>query len=148
MGSQEGHVGSGLNGRPCGGVLEFESSMERRAFLNSLIEKVAESPAPSRELFAEVWFATTGKQNPDIKGRFAVLMDAKAWTEAARITVACALPDWRVVTKATRGAGEALMLPPDHLGIVPEGSSGTVRHLGGAALAILQAMLEAKAASQ
>ncbi|MFK5600299.1 hypothetical protein ACFZ8E_25360 [Methylobacterium sp. HMF5984] len=56
--------------------------MDRRALLNSLVEKVAESPAPSRELFAEVWFATTGKQHPDIKGRFAVLMDAKAWTEA------------------------------------------------------------------
>ncbi|TXM67405.1 hypothetical protein FV226_22025 [Methylobacterium sp. WL12] len=42
--------------------------MDRRALLNSLIEKAAESPAPSRELFAEVWFATTGTQHPDIKG--------------------------------------------------------------------------------
>lgn len=122
--------------------------MDRNAHFNSLIEKVADSPAPSRELFAEVWFATTGKQHPDIKGRFAVLMDAKAWTEAALITVACALPDWRVVTKASCGAGEALMLPPDHLGGVPERSGDTLRHAGGAALAILQAMLVAKAAAR
>ena len=118
--------------------------MDRSALLNSLIEKVADAPAPSRELFAEVWFATTGKQHPDIKGRFAVLMDAKAWTEVALITVACALPDWRVVTKASRGACEALMLPPDHLGAVPKRSGDTVRHAGGASLAILQAMLAAK----
>ena len=122
--------------------------MDRHALLNNLIEKVAESPAPSRELFAEVWFATTSKQHPDIKGRFAVLMEAKAWIEAALITVACALPDWRVVTKASRGAGEALMLPPDHVGGVPDGSSDTVRHPGGAALAILQAMLIAWARSR
>ena len=115
------------------------------AHLNSLIEQVADAPAPSRELFAEVWFATTGKQHPDIKGRFAVLMEAKAWTEAALLTVACALPDWRVVTKASRGAGEALMLPPDQVGGVPEGSSDTGSHPGGTALAILQAMLMAKA---
>lgn len=119
--------------------------MDRSARFNSLIERVSDAPAPSRELFAEVWFATTGKQHPDIKGRFAVLMDANAWTEAALITVACALPDWRVVTKATRGACEALMLPPDHVGIVPERFSDTVRHPGGGALAILQAMLVAKA---
>ncbi|MCJ2078844.1 hypothetical protein MKK68_24935 [Methylobacterium sp. E-016] len=118
--------------------------MDRAARLNSLIERVADAPAPSRELFAEVWFATTGKQHPDIKGRFAVLMDAKAWTEAALITVACALPDWRVVTKASVGPGEALMLPPDPRGIVPEGSSDTVRHAGGTALAILEAMLRVK----
>ncbi|TXM71370.1 hypothetical protein FV226_15605 [Methylobacterium sp. WL12] len=80
--------------------------MDHTARFNSLIERVADAPAPSRELFAEVWFATTGKQHPDIKGRFAVLMDAKAWTEAALIAVACALPDWRVVTKASHGAGE------------------------------------------
>ena len=91
-----------------------------------------------------MWFATTGKQHPDIKGQFAVLMDAKAWTEAALITVAYALPEWRVVTKVSRGAGEALMLPPDLAGGVPERSSDTVRHAGGAALAILQAMLAAK----
>ncbi|MCJ2039225.1 hypothetical protein MKK55_09760 [Methylobacterium sp. J-059] len=119
--------------------------MDHEARLNSLIKRVADAPAPSRELFAEVWFATTGKQHPDIKGRFAILMDATAWTEAALLTVACALPDWRVVTKANRGAGEALMLPPDHVGSVPECFSDTVRHAGGAALAILQAMLVAKA---
>ena len=122
--------------------------MDYAARLNSPIERVADAPAPSSELFAEVWFATTGKQDPDIKGRFAVLMDAKAWTEAALITVACALPDWRVVTKASRGTGEALMLPPDHVGGVPERSSDTVRHAGGAALAILQALLIAKSAAR
>ncbi|MCJ2112849.1 hypothetical protein MKK64_16825 [Methylobacterium sp. E-025] len=114
------------------------------AHLNSLIEQVAYAPAPSRELFAKVWFATTGKQHPDIKGRFAVLMGAKAWTEAALLIVACTLPEWRVVTKASRGAGEALMLPPDHVGGVPERSSDTVSHPGGPALAILKAMLVAK----
>ena len=106
------------------------------AHLNSLIEQVADAPAPSRELFAEVWFATTGKQHPDIKGRCAVLMDAKTWTESALIIVACTLPDWRVVTKASRGAGEALMHPPDHVSGVLEPSSDTVRHAGGTALAI------------
>ncbi|TXN66325.1 hypothetical protein [Methylobacterium sp. WL6] len=119
--------------------------MDHEARLNSLIKRVADAPAPSRELFAEVWFATTGKQHPDIKGRFAVLMDAKAWTEAALLTMACALPDWRVVTEASRGASEARMLPLDHVGGVPERSGDTVRHPGGTALAIIQALLVAKA---
>ena len=119
--------------------------MYRLVLFNSLIEKVADAPAPSRELFAEVWFATAGKQHPDIKGRFAVLIDAKAWTEAALITVACALPDWRVVTKASSRAGEASLLAPDHVRCVPERASDTVHHPGGSALAILQAMLRAKA---
>lgn len=119
--------------------------MYRAALFNSLIEKVVDAPAPSRELFAELWFATTGQQHPNIKGRFAVLMDDKAWTEAALITVACALPGWRVVTTRSRGVGKALLLPPDHKGIVPKQSDDTVRHPGGPALAILQAMLQAKA---
>ena len=116
--------------------------MDRTARLNSLIEKVADAPAPSRELFAEVWFATTGKQHPDIKGRFAVLMHDRAWREAALVMVACALPGWRVVSTSRRGCGEALLLSPDHVGVVPDNPEAIVRHTGGASLAILVAMLQ------
>ncbi|SDO45212.1 hypothetical protein SAMN05216360_12330 [Methylobacterium phyllostachyos] len=68
--------------------------------LSAITEKVAEAREPSRELFAEVWFATTGKQHPSIKVRFALFMEAKAWTDAALITAAHALPEWGVVTRA------------------------------------------------
>ena len=114
------------------------------AGLGALIEKVAKARKPSRPLFAEVWFATTGKQDADTKARFAFFMQAKAWTDAALITVEHALPEWGVVTRVGPGPGEAKLQPPGlgH-GKRPAGLE-TVRHPGGAALGILQAMLHAK----
>ncbi|MCJ2120667.1 hypothetical protein MKK65_29620 [Methylobacterium sp. J-001] len=116
------------------------------ARLGDLIEKVAAAPEPARELFAEVWFATTGKQHPDVKVRFALFIEAKAWTDAALITVAHALPGWGVVTRTGPGSGEAKMQPP---GLRVRGryeGLELIRHPGGAALAVLQVMLQAKLA--
>ncbi|QGY04780.1 hypothetical protein MMSR116_24885 [Methylobacterium mesophilicum SR1.6/6] len=115
------------------------------ARLNALIEKAAAAREPSRELFADVWFATTGKPHADIKVRFALFMEAKAWTDAALIIAAHALPEWGVVTRTGPGPGEAKMQPPGvrsrrYQGLEP------IRHPGGAALAVLQAILQAKVA--
>ena len=115
------------------------------ARLGSLIEKISDAREPSRDLFAGVWFATTDKQHPDIKVRFALFMEAKAWTDAALITVAHALPGWSVVAMIGPGPGEAKMRPP---GASRRGSTmglEPVRHPGGIALAIMKAMLQVKA---
>ena len=114
--------------------------------LGALIEKVTDAREPSRELFAEVWFVTTGKQDPDIKVRFALFMEAKAWTDAALITAAHALPGWGVVTRTGPGSGEAKMQPLGVRGRSRYGGLEPIRHPGGAALAVLQAMLQAKLA--
>ena len=113
--------------------------------LGPLIEKVAKAREPSRPLFADVWFATTNKQDRDTKVRFAFFMQANAWVDAALITAAHALPEWGVVTRVGPGPGEA-KLQPSGLGHGkrPTGLE-SVRHPGGAALAILQATLHAKA---
>ena len=113
--------------------------------LGPLIEKVAKAREPSRPLFAEVWFETTGRQEADTKVRFAFFMQSNAWIDAALITVAHALPEWGVVTRVGPGPGEA-KLQPSGLGHGkrPAGLEA-VRHPGGAALAILQAVLHAKA---
>jgi len=120
--------------------------MERdTARLAALIKKVAKAREPSRLLFAEVWFETTGRQDADTKVRFAFLMQSNAWVDAALMVLAHALPDWGVVTRVGPGPGEAKLQPPclGH-GKRPAGLE-TVRHPGGAALAILQAMLNARA---
>lgn len=117
------------------------------ARLCALIEKVADAREPSRELFADVWFATTGKQHPDIKVRFAQFMEARAWTDAALITAAYALTGWGVITRSGPGPGEARVQPP---GAKHRGGAAhlvSVRHAGGAALAILQALMLVKAAA-
>ena len=57
--------------------------MISEASLRSLHERVADAAAPERQLFVDVWFACTGKQPPDTKARFAILLEAKAWTDAA-----------------------------------------------------------------
>lgn len=115
--------------------------MTDAARLNSLLERVADATAPERSLFAEVFSACAGKQHPDIKGRFAVLMHAGAWTEAALILTACSLPGWRVQINSGPGPGEVILLAPE-----PDGSRGTLQgepahHAGGVALAMLVAVL-------
>jgi len=114
--------------------------MTDAARFNSLLERVADAAAPERSLFAEVFFACTGKQHPDIKGRFAVLMHAGAWTEAALILTACALPGWRVQTNNGRGPGEVILLAPEADGSRGSVPSETVHHAGGVALAMLVAV--------
>ena len=114
--------------------------------INVLIEKVIAAREPSRELFAEVWFVTTGKQDPDVKVRFALFMEAKAWTDAALITTAHALPGWGVVTRTGPRSGEAKMQPPGVRGRGRYEGLEPIRHPGGAALAVLQVMLQAKLA--
>lgn len=124
----------------------MRSSMKPDAVrLGPLIEKVASAQEPSCELFAEVWFATTGDQPSDIKVRFALLMDARAWTDAALITAAHALPGWGVVARSGPGPGEARMQPPDARRHEGKARIAPVRHAGGAALAILHSMLQSKA---
>ncbi|MCJ2137348.1 hypothetical protein MKK69_25440 [Methylobacterium sp. J-026] len=110
-----------------------------------LIEKVAKAREPSRPLFAEVWFATTGQQDPDTKVRFAFFMQSKAWTDAALITLEHALPEWGVVARSGPGPGEAKLQPPGMGHAKRPAGLEPVRHPGGAALAILQATLHAKA---
>ncbi|MFG7490502.1 hypothetical protein [Methylorubrum rhodesianum] len=111
------------------------------ARLNSLLERVADATAPERSLFAEVFFACAGKQHPDIKAHFAMRMDEQAWTEAALILTACALPGWRVQTNMGRGRGEVILLAP-----TADGSPGSVPsepayHADGVPLAMLVAVL-------
>lgn len=115
--------------------------MTDAARLNSLLERVADATAPERSLFAEVFFACAGKQHPDIKGRFAVLMHAGAWTEAALILTAYALPGWRVQTNSGHGAGEVILLAPEAGGSPASVPSEPAHHDGGVALAMLVAVL-------
>lgn len=74
------------------------------ALLSSLRERVTDAAGPDRALFAEVWFACTGKQSPDTKARFAILLDAKAWTDAALLLTRSALPEWRISVAAVAGS--------------------------------------------
>lgn len=111
------------------------------ARLNSLLERVADATAPERSLFAEVFFACAGKQHPDIKGRFAVLMHMGAWTEAALILTACALPGWRVQTNNGPGPGEVILLAPEANGSRGSVPSEPTHHAGGVPLAMLVAVL-------
>lgn len=115
--------------------------MTDAARLNSLLERVADATAPERSLFAEVFFACAGKQHPDIKGRFAVLMDAGARTEAALILTACALPGWRVQTNSGRGPGKVILLAPEADGSPGSVPSEPANHTGGVAPAMLVAVL-------
>lgn len=113
--------------------------------LRPLIAKIAEAREPSRQLCTDVWFATTDRQHPDIKARFALLVEAKAWMDAALLTAAYALPGWVVVATIGPGPGEAkLRLPGSAHRASPAGLKA-VRHPAGAALAILQVVTEAKA---
>lgn len=111
------------------------------ARLNSLLERVADATAPERGLFAEVFFACAGKQHPDIKAHFAMRMDAQAWTEAALILTARALPGWRVQTNSGRGLGKVILLAPNADGLPGSVPSEPVHHAGGVALAMLMAVL-------
>ncbi|CAO4135893.1 hypothetical protein [Methylorubrum extorquens] len=111
------------------------------ARLNSLLERAADATAPERSLFAEVFFACAGKQGPDIKAHFAMRMDEQAWTEAALILTACALPGWRVQTSNGRGPGEVILLAPNADGSPDSVPSEPAHHAGGAALAMLVAVL-------
>ncbi|WP_156648105.1 hypothetical protein [Methylobacterium sp. Leaf88] len=77
--------------------------MRDPALLSSLRERVADASGPDRALFAEVWFACTGKQSPDTKARFAILLDAKAWTDAALLLARSALPEGRLSITVDRG---------------------------------------------
>lgn len=115
------------------------------ARLGPLITKIAAARAPSRDLFVDVWFATTDEQYADLSTRFASLVEASAWTDAALITAAHALPGWVVMATMGSGQNEAkLRLPGAGHGATPSGLKA-VRHPSGAALAILQAVLQAKA---
>lgn len=96
---------------------------------------------PELSLFAEVFFACAGKQHPDIKGRFAVLMGVGAWTEAALVLTACALPGWSVQTNNGRGPGKVILLAPKADGSPGSVPSKPVHHAGGVALAVLVAVL-------
>lgn len=115
--------------------------MTDAARLNSLIERVADATAPERSLFAEVFFACAGKQHPDIKAHFAMRMDEQAWTEAALILTACALPGWSVQTNSGRGPGEVILLAPEADGLPGSVPSEPAQHAGGVALAVLLAVL-------
>jgi hypothetical protein len=111
------------------------------ARLSSLIEKVADAAAPERSLFAEVFFACAGKPHPDIKAHFAMLLDEKAWTNAALVLTACALPGYRVQTNSGRGPGKVILFAPR-----ADGSEGTspgepAHHAGGVPLAMLMGAL-------
>lgn len=53
-------------------------SVRDPALLRSLRERVAGMSGSDRALFAEVWFACTGKQSLDTKACYAILLDAKA----------------------------------------------------------------------
>ena len=66
------------------------------ALLSSLRERVADASGLDLALFAEVWFACTGKQSPDMKVRFAILLDAGAWIVAALLLARSALPEGRL----------------------------------------------------
>ncbi|MCP2082266.1 UNVERIFIED_ORG: hypothetical protein J2W74_003452 [Methylorubrum zatmanii] len=115
--------------------------MTDAARLNSLLERVADATAPERSLFAEVFFACAGKQHPDIKAHFAMRMEAQAWTEAALILTACALPGWRVQTNTGRGPGKVILLAPNVDGSRGSVSSEPAHHDGGVPLAMLMAVL-------
>ncbi|CAO4174825.1 hypothetical protein [Methylorubrum extorquens] len=115
--------------------------MTDTARLNSLLERVADAAAPERGLFAEVFFACAGKQHPDIKAHFAMRMDEQAWTEAALILTACALPGWRVQTNSGRGSAKVILLAPEANGSPGSVPSEPAHHLGGIALAMLVAVL-------
>ncbi|ACB79509.1 hypothetical protein Mpop_1339 [Methylorubrum populi BJ001] len=111
------------------------------ARLNSLLERVADATAPERSLFAEVFFACAGKQHPDIKAHFAMRMDEKAWTEAALVLTACALPGYRVQTNSGPGPGKVSLLAPKADGSPGSAPSEPAHHAGGIALAMLVAVL-------
>jgi len=111
------------------------------ARLNSLLERVADATAPERSLFAEVFFACAGKQHPDIKAHFAMRMDEKAWTEAALVLTACALPGYRVQTNSGRGPGKVILLAPKADGSPGSVPSEPAHHAAGIALAMLVAVL-------
>ena len=113
--------------------------------LSALIEKVGKARTPSRMLFGEAWFAITSKQEADAKVQFAFFMQSNAWMDAALLMVAHALPDWGIVTRSGPGPGEARLQPPWVDRTKRPAELGAVRHPGGAALAILQAVLHAKA---
>ncbi|MER2250678.1 hypothetical protein ABS772_12225 [Methylorubrum podarium] len=118
------------------------------ARFNSLLERVADARAPERSLFAEVFFACEGKQPPDIKAHFAMRMDEDAWTEAALILMACALPGWRVQTNTGRGPGRVILLAPQADGSPGSVPSEPAHHAGGVALAMLVAVLREMAEQQ
>ena len=115
--------------------------MTDAARLNSLLERAVDATAPERTLFAEVFFACAGRQHPDIKAHFAMRMDEKAWTEAALILTACALPGWRVQTNSGRGPGKVILLAPEANGSPGFVPSEPAHHAGGIALAMIVAVL-------
>jgi hypothetical protein len=78
-------------------------SVRDPALLSSLRERVADASGPDRALFAQGWFACTGKQSPDTKARFAILLDAKAWIDAALLLARLVLPEGRLSVMAYGG---------------------------------------------
>lgn len=121
--------------------------MSTSAALNSLLERIMDAPAPERSLFVEAWLACAGNQSPDLKAHFAMLLETKAWTDAALVTVACALPRWHVVTSGRpMKAGKARLLQPkDEEGIALRPYGEEISHPGGVSLAILGALVAAAA---
>ncbi|AWN39594.1 hypothetical protein [Methylobacterium durans] len=110
------------------------------AVLNSLRERVADAEAPDRQLFIDVWFACTGTQSPDTKVRFAVLLDALAWADAALLLATCALPGQRLELFWSAGGGRALSVVGASAS--EDGAAAAAYHSGRVGLAILAAVLD------
>ena len=125
------------------------------ALLRSLRERVGDMSGPDCALFAEVWFACTGKQSPYPKARFAILLDAGAWTDAALLLARSALPEGRVSITA-KGASISVAIgapqPPARNDAVVSQVVDRLEELGavilGAVLDDLLLQRSAKAASR
>lgn len=122
--------------------------MRDLAILSSLRERVADAHAPDRPLFVEVWFACTGKQSPDTKARFAILLDAKAWIDAALLMAHAALPEGRISMAAEGGAISVTIGALAPAGGVSAGVFQTVDRSDGLGWAILAAVLDELLASR
>lgn len=114
------------------------------SLLNSLRERVADAEAPDRKLFTDVWFACTGKQTPGTNFRFAVLLDAQAWADAALLLAICALPNERFDLFCATGGTNTLSV----VGARPTENCAAEAafHSGRIGLAILATVLDRQAA--
>ena len=111
--------------------------MKDPALVVRLRRRVADATVPERQLFVEEWVACSGKQSPDTKARFAILLEAKAWTDAALLLASAALLG--CVVQMTVGAGTSAARIECSEG---RGASEAVGHSGGLGLAFLSAVLE------
>lgn len=82
-----------------------------------------------------------GNRSPDIKAHFAMLLDEKAWTKAALVLTACALPGYRVQTNGGCGPSRVILFAPKADGSVATTPSEPAQHAGGVPLAMLVAVL-------